>query len=234
MKSSFLLLALLGAATAAEAQTAIPAGTVSLGGGIGYSRSSDKYSSTPNNTTYSNESSASQFSFTPAVGYFVADNLEIGLNLGYMSYRKPYNTFSPAPAMVRAELDPTTTLRVGPFVRYYKMISDQFGVSGTLGAGYQSIRDYQYSGNSSSNAILEYKGSGYYAGLTPAIVFFPVPQFAISASIGSLAYSRFSFDYPASPGNTAPSGYENTSSAFGADFGFSQLQFGGTYYFGRK
>ena len=122
------------------------------------------------------------------------DNLEVGLGLSYASYRKPYTTTTPAPGVVRAELDPTTTLIVGPFVRYYKMFSDQFGVSGTLSGGYQSMYDYRYSGNGNNATIVEYKGSGSYAGLTPAIVFFPVPQFALSASIGSLGYSRLSFD----------------------------------------
>ena len=33
--------------------------------------------------------------------------------------------------------------------------------------------------------------------------------------------------------STAPPDYKNTNSNFGAFFGLSQLQFGGTYYFGR-
>ena len=225
---------MLGAGTAAEAQTAIPAGTLSLGGGIGYSRISGKTASTFNNTTFTSETVSSQFSLAPTIGYFVIDNLEVGLSLGYIANRKPYSTATPAPSMVRPELNPTTTLRVGPFVRYYKMFSDQFGVSGALSGGYQSTRDYRYSGNSSSSTIVENKGSGSYADLTPAIVFFPVPQFALSDSIGSLGYSRLNFDFPTIPGNTAPSNYEDNITVLGANFGFSQLLFGGTYYFGRK
>ncbi|MDO7850958.1 hypothetical protein [Hymenobacter convexus] len=224
-----LLFALLAASTQLGHAQSIAAGTVSLGGSVGYNRSTNKTSSNQGSTTYTQETTTSQFSFTPSVGYFVKDNLAIGINAGYSAYRKPYTSYTPAPAVVRAELDPTTTLRLGAYVQYYKMLTEQFGVLGTLSGGYQSSRDSQYNGS----AIQEFKGSGYYAELTPGIIFFPIPKLGISASIGSLAYNRMSYDYPTSPNNPAPAGYENTSSTFGARFGLDQLQFGGTYYFGR-
>ncbi len=64
-----------------------------------------------------------------------------------------------------------------------------------------------------------WKGSGFYANLTPAIVFFPVPQFAMSASIGSLDYNHMNYEFPQRPNASAPSDYENTSNGFGANFG---------------
>jgi len=112
------------------------------------------------------------------------------------------------------------------------MISAQFGVTGTLGVGYQNRRISEYSNNINNNVILEYKGSGYYAALTPGIVFFPIPKFGLSASLGSLGYSRYRYDFPTG-GGPAPAGYENTGSTFGASFGLDRLQLGGTYYFGR-
>jgi len=245
MKSNIVLLALAGLSTAAQAQTTVPAagvtqvgggissGTISLGGSIGYNSNTSKTSSVTNNVTYTSETKSSHFNFSPSVGYFLADNLELGLNFGYNSDRRNYTKYTPAPAVVRAELDPTTTIQIGPYVRYYNMLTDQFGVSGTLTAGFQRTKSYEYSNNSANALILENKGAGFYANLTPAIVFFPVPKFAMSASIGSLGYTRMSFDYPETPNNPTPAGYENTFSTFGANFGLSQLSFGGTYYFGR-
>ncbi|MDO7848977.1 outer membrane beta-barrel protein [Hymenobacter sp. M29] len=223
-----LLFALLAASAQASHAQSIAAGTVSLGGSVGYSRNTGKYSYTQGSTSYTQETTSSQFTFTPSVGYFVKDNLAIGLNAGYSAYRKSYTSYTPAPTVVRAELDPTTTLRLGAYVQYYKMLTEQFGVLGTLSGGYQSSRDSQYNGN----VIQEFKNSGYYAELTPGIIFFPIPKLGISASIGSLAYNHLSYDYPTASNNPAPAGYESTASTFGARFGLDQLLFGGTYYFG--
>ena len=167
------------------------------------------------------------------MGYFVADNLAIGLSFGYQSFSNggdPYGTSSPGTN--RAELDPNTTIRVGPYVQYYKMLSDQFGILGTLSGGYQNSKELRYSSNNSNALVQERKGSGYYAGLTPGVIFFPIPKFGLSASIGSLGYNRLSYDYPTNAGNK-PDGYESTTSEFGLGFGLNKLLFGGTYYFGR-
>ena len=194
MKKVLLSILCAAAANLAHAQS-IPAGTISLGGNIGYSRSTSNNSSTYNGTTYTSESTASQFSFSPSVGFFVADNLALGINLGYTANRRVYTTTSgntPSSPITRPELDPTTTLRLGAYAQYYKMLTEQFGVLGTLGGGFQSLHDYAYSNNSSSAAIQELKGSGYYAELTPGIVFFPIPKLGLTASIGSLAFNRIS------------------------------------------
>ncbi|SFQ31339.1 hypothetical protein SAMN04515668_1848 [Hymenobacter arizonensis] len=240
-----LLLGLFGTATVAEAQPSTPtinqssksagsgiaAGTISLGGGIGYNSSTDKSSS--NNGTNSTNTKSSQFNFRPTVGYFIAENLELGLELGYASNRRSVSS-TPGPVVAQPQLKPATNLNVGPYVRYYKMLSDQFGVTGALGGGFQNSRSYGYDYTGANTLeVLEYKGDGFYANLTPAIVFFPIPKFAMSASLGSLGYSRVSYDFPKGSSNPAPSNYENTSSGFGANFGLNQLAFGGTYYFGQ-
>lgn len=229
MKKSFLLLGFLsGATTLAQAQSAIPAGTVSLGGGIGYNRTTEEASYSTGGSNYSYESTNSTFQFTPSVGYFVADNLAIGLGLGYMSTGTSTEV-KPKPAYQLDDLDPSTNLRLGAYVQYYKMLTDQFGVAGTLGAGYQKYKQVSYDNNNGS--AVEDKASGFYTELTPSVVFFPVPKFAISASIGSLGYNRLNREIPDDLG--APDNYEQSLSTFSANFGFDQLLFGGTYYFGR-
>lgn len=234
MQRILLVAAFSAACAAAHAQNAISAGTVALGGSIGYSRSSDEESQKSGSTNYTAQTKSSRFSFAPSVGYFVADNLAVGLSASYSANGKDYTTYTPTPATVRTELDPTTRLRVGPFVQYYKMVSDQFGLVGTLGGGYQNYRDQFYSGNGNSAVVATQKGSGYYVALTPAVIFFPIPKLGLSASIGSIGYDRLSYDFPTTGGgNNAPSDYKNIQSEFGANFGLSQLQFGGTYFFGR-
>jgi hypothetical protein len=169
----------------------------------------------------SSESVNSQFQIAPSVGYFVADNLAVGLSLGYTATKNTYNsTFSNN----LSDLAPNTTFRSGAYVQYCKMLTDQFGLVGTLGGGYQYNRTtyiYGPAGNMNSG---ETKQKGYYASLTPGTIYFPVPKLGISATVGSLAYSRL---------KETPTSGEPVTTDFGASFGLSQLQFGGTYYFGR-
>jgi hypothetical protein len=151
----------------------------------------------------------------PAVGYFLADNLALGLNLGYTARR---TTFSQSPA---GNIDAATNFRVGPYVQYYKMLGEQFGVLGTLGGGYARTFTPMFIG---PTTVIEEETNGAYASLTPGIIFFPIPKFGISATIGYLGYDRTW---------TEDSSTDLKSSGFGASFGINQLFFGGTYFFGR-
>ena len=225
MKKIFLLAALAIGATEARAQS-IAAGTISLGGSIGYSTRTDKSEYKLGNNMYTDEFTQSQFRFSPSVGYFFADNLAIGLNLGYAATKSTV-AFSGPGRNTPNSLDAATTLRVGPYVQYYKMLTEQFGVLGTLGAGYQRGFTPSFVNNSTGN-VLDTKSSGFYAGLTPGIIFFPIPKFGISASVGSLGYERLGVTR-----SDDSDGESRTISNFGAGFGFDQLLLGGTFYIGR-
>ena len=89
---------------------------MSLGGNIGHSSNTSPGSN--NSTTYTQETSTSQFNFSPSLGYFMADNMDIGINAGYSANRKAYTTCTPASATVRAQLGPTTNLRLGLYGQY--------------------------------------------------------------------------------------------------------------------
>lgn len=208
LKNYFPLLALLAGTTSlAQAQTTIPAGITLLGGGISYSRHTE---------SQGQDVVTSQFRIAPNAGYFVADNLAVGLNLSYSTGRTTISNYP------QNDLDAATALRVGPYVQYYKMLSEQFGFVGTLGAGYQHSSTPTYIGSSS---IVDVTRSGYYASLTPGVIFFPVPKFGISASVGYLGYDRVAVKPTSANGQTI--------SDFDAAFGLDQLTFGGTFYFGR-
>jgi hypothetical protein len=167
-------------------------------------------------------------------GYFVADNLAVGLNVGFNTGSSSQKILSASPGAITPatmpDLKPNILVQAGVFMQYYKLFSEQFGVVGTVGSGYQHSKTYSsvYTGANTSVA-----SNGYYANLTPGIVFFPISQLGISASIGSLGFSRFNNDFTELAGSIPPDNYENKTSTFGANFGLSQLQFGGTYYFGR-
>jgi hypothetical protein len=114
------------------------------------------------------------FNFTPTVGYFVADNLALGLN-GNLQIYGGNSSFG------------QNIYSVGPFARYYRFVggSDKFALYGQGSVGYS-----HYSG-------------GYnlgYVGITPGLAFFPIPRFGLEASLRGLSYSgnfndTHSFDF---------------------------------------
>jgi len=229
MKKLTICLSLLGSTIgASQAQAPIKAGTVLLGGGINYLNQSEDTKQTVGNTTYMTNFSRDIFTFSPYLGYFVADNLAVGLNVSFAS-DKAKSTSTPVFGTAPADPKAATAFRIGPFVQSYKMLTDQFGFTGTLGAGYQT--QFQPARNSGSNNNLDYNTSGYYASLTPGLIFLPIPRLGLGASIGGLGYNRLT----TKPDN-APAGYnagDDTASSFGASFGLAQLTFSGTYFFGR-
>ena len=215
-------------AASTYAQTTIKAGTVQLGGGVGYSQqSSDNPQPFYTGSGYVNttqHTSAKYFSISPMAGYFVADNLAVGINLSHITNKLAYSYDS---SYVVGNEQRTSQFGVGAFVQYYRMFTEQFGVVGTLNAGYNHITQR----SSSSNSFSERTGSGFSTALLPSIVFFPVPKFAIGASLGGIDYA-----YSTSKATESSVGFNDgtsTGSAFGANFGLNYLAFSGTYYLGR-
>ena len=159
-------LAFLGLTSSiAHAQTTpLTKGRGLLSGSIGYH--SDKYRGSD---------SQDLFNFTPTVGFFVADNVALGLN-GNLQVLGGNSTYSRQ-----------TTYSVGPFARYYRVVggSDKFALYGQGSLGYS-----------------HYNG-GYnlgYASITPGLAFFPIPRFGLEASLRGLSYSSnfndtHSFDF---------------------------------------
>ena len=223
MQKVFLMALLSGASAAAQAQTVIKSGTVQLGGSINYFHQNFE-------TTGSNhqETTNSNFSVGPALGYFVADNLAIGLSAGFSTERNRVNSYSYYnPSFTERK---NNTFSVGPFAQYYHLLTEQFGFAGTLSALYTRTR-YDYAGinaNGSYGSVAN--GNGLYAALVPSLVFFPIPKLALGTSFGSLSYNYF----VSKQLDGSVLDEESHSTGFGATFGLSQLSFSGTYYFGRQ
>lgn len=206
-----------------HAQSAIKAGTVALSGSINFTQNKEEGTS---NSNYSGTSTYTftnkVFNFNPGISYFVADNLAIGAEATWGiqetsvkyggSYGVSYRTSS--------------SLQVGPFARYYHMLTDQFGFTGTLGAGYE--RNSQPVNTNTNGPLFNLNATGFYAGFTPGLIFLPIPRLGLGASIGGLSYNRLSVKPDNSTNN-----YDDTISTFGANFGLAQLTFSGTYFFGR-
>jgi hypothetical protein len=148
-------LAFLGLTSSiAHAQTTpLTKGRGLLSGSIGYR--SDKY--------FGRESQ-DIFNFAPTVGYFVADNLALGINGNLQALGGNANYFD------------QTIYSVGPFARYYRFVggSDKFALYGQGSLGYT-----HYSAGPNLG----------YVSIAPGLAFFPIPRFGLEASLRGLSYS---------------------------------------------
>ncbi|PJJ48406.1 outer membrane protein with beta-barrel domain [Hymenobacter chitinivorans DSM 11115] len=218
---------LCGSALSAHAQ--IKAGTVLLGGGLNFSNARTESSSSP--AIQTTKSKSTQFSLVPQAGYFLADNLMLGFEASYthssskqegFDYLGTLNTFT----------GKGNGYRLGPLVRYYKMVSDNAGFFGQVAAGYSS-------GHSETEGTNSYaatdKSKGGYAFLMPGFVYFPLPKLGLEATFGSVGYSKSTWESsatsfnPQEPARTS----KNTESGFGATFALSSLSLGAAFYLGR-
>ena len=228
MKELFLTATLGLLVATSYAQTPIKAGTIQLGGNVGYSQqNSDNSYNYYTGTDYiytTQHITIKSFFINPMAGYFVADNLAVGLSVAQNSYNTTYSYDTP---YLAGNNQRNNQFSLGGFVQYYRMFTDHFGLVGTLNA------NYNHGTSTSSYATGSSRGTnnGFSTGLTPSIVFFPVPKFSIGASIGNIGYS-YSTNEVEVYDNMLASG-TNRGSSFGANFGLSYLAFNGTYYFGR-
>lgn len=91
-------------------QAQLVKGSKVIGGGLSYISSESK-------DYLEQDIKSSSLAFVPSFGYFVADDLAVGINLGYRS-SKVKNNFA-------NDDDKYSEFSVGPFVRYYKQTSNE-------------------------------------------------------------------------------------------------------------
>ena len=168
--------ALCALAQGDHAQTTIKAGTVQLGGSVSYYQAKSEVVD-----SLAQKAEDRVLSIGPAVGYFIANNLAAGLNLSYSLSKSGRNdSNSPSFYEQRGEY-----FSVGPFVRYYRMLTEQFGLTGMLDAGYGHSNSYSSHGSNNNGTA---KDNGLTLGLTPDLVFFPIPKLGLEISFGGLNY----------------------------------------------
>lgn len=130
MKKLFVALAFLSAGSLVQAQ--IAQGTLFFGGSLGFASS----------TTEANgggEDKTTAITFGPKVGYFVADDLAVGVGVSMENSK--------------TELDGGDEMKEGTFdinlfLKKFFMTSDEFGVTGSLNVGIGSgSSEYTTGGN---------------------------------------------------------------------------------------
>jgi len=185
MKKLLLLAVVTVMGLTASAQT--EKGSFVLGGSIGYYK--DKY--TPDNNKLSS------FNIAPSAGYFVADNIAVGLGLGYWQAKYDQNAGTINGGALRATMK-EELFSIRPFVRYYKSVSDQFKFFGNLQVplsfgNIKSSANYPGTNTRKTNAV----GASF----SPGFAYFPTPKLGIEFSVEGITYNDTSYDYESNTSN---------------------------------
>ena len=123
---------------------------------------------------------ANGFTFSPRVGYFVSNNIAVGVALGFDSSKNDNGVNT---------INKGNQFSAGAFGRYYFMPSSQFSVFGQLGFNIDSTKsttDVTF-GNVTTSTVS--KANGFGVALAPGVSYFLSNHFAIEATWGVLNFN---------------------------------------------
>lgn len=128
-------------------------------------------------STKTGDFKTNDFVVAPKAGYFVTDNIAVGVALGYESSKLDFGT------------DLTnSTFSVGAFGRYYFTPASKFSLFGELGLNYNSY-DNEYAVDLDGMLFpVDSKGNGFEVRVAPGVNYFIAKNFALEASFGVLSY----------------------------------------------
>ncbi|OWP64311.1 hypothetical protein CDA63_04535 [Hymenobacter amundsenii] len=227
MKKTLFAVLLLSAGTL-SAQAQISAGTKLLTGSIGYS-----YQKRETNSIGASRQPLEQrdkrFNFQPSAGYFIADNLVIGVGAGVNlnTYDRFYEDVTPGGIQLIVTENTIRTLRGGLFARYYKFIGEKVALYGGLASGYQNVYGSSglYNGLGSGGS----RQQGIYGSLLPGIVFFPTTKLGLELTLRGISYNRLTDKY-----RRNSQSIKTTDSILDFGFGLQDLNLGISLYLGRN
>ncbi|MBX2898080.1 MAG: porin family protein [Cyclobacteriaceae bacterium] len=152
----------------AKAQTT--QGTVSVGGSFQVSTYKDQ------NYSQNFEYSSSSVEFNPIAGYFIKDNLEVGVQLGISTSQAKIGTNDPSRG---------SSFAMGPFARYYKFTSNEkFAFTVQAGLLFGSGKSSPPNGNDT-------KTSSFTMALSPGFSYFITPKWGLDLSLQGISYSSY-------------------------------------------
>ncbi|OON70876.1 outer membrane beta-barrel protein [Hymenobacter sp. CRA2] len=235
MKHVLLSAALLGAATAAQAQ--VGAGTWLLSGQASYSQTKQESTIVPGNSQQAEVNKVSQAVIMPLAGYFVTDNLLIGVRGGYEGQRQTSPQYAVSVIngnytyrKVGEAVSKINALTIGPAARYYYFLGTQAAFYGELSAGYAKRSSEDPISNPyppGPSDPIRTEANGMYGYLAPGFTFFPVPSLGLELSLQGLNYQHLKIEAKDTP-------YKSTLSSFEAGVKLQDLRLGLSWYVGRK
>lgn len=225
MKSKlFIMAALCAIGFGASAQT--EKGKSFINGSIGFtSTKADTKADFASNTTLTDKVQA--FSIVPRFGYFVADNLSIGLGIGYTQSKRTYNQINASSGTIfyATQTAKQDIFSIEPNLRKYVDVAEKFKFFGqlNLAIGFGKAESTNvYSAPANYSSEYSHKLTSYGAAVSPGFAFFPSKKWAIEFSFPLINYNKTK---PKDvKGNTYPSTTESftfATSSFNPNIGFN-------------
>lgn len=160
----------------------VGSGSKFLGGTFSVFSSKNKVD---NGTTSVSTDGPTSFAIIPSFGFFVSDNIAVGLGLGY-AQTKQVNNVSPG---IRDE-NTQSLFVVNPFFRYYAPTSsDNFYFFGQLGVNLGFGKDKQETISGPTTVTTEADLTEIGVNLSPGFAFFPSEKWGIELIFQGLGFS---------------------------------------------
>lgn len=185
MKRSIVVIALVLLGVQVNVMAQVSAGRIFLGGNLGFNSSGGKTTVKTSSTTVETKApNVSSFSIGLGGGYLISDKLGVGLNFGFNSSTTKEDSTD------YSYKETSSSFFVSPFLRYYLMLEDNFGFTGTFSVGISSGSSKDELKTGGTTVTNEGpKLSSLSVGITPGVIFFPSSKVGLEANIGFLGYS---------------------------------------------
>jgi len=194
MKKVLIIAAIAGTALTTNAQ--FTKGDKFTSSSLGYS------------STTKGDYTSSTFSLAPSVGYFVSNNLSLGVGIGIGS--NSVKDLNPATNKVEKSED-VSSFSFGAHANYFFTPAEKFSFFANIGIDYMSEND----------KIAKVTTSGFGLSVVPSVSYFLNDRLAMQASYGSVGYNTMKSD-------AAGAKSENN---LGVNLDMSSIGFGLTYKF---
>lgn len=176
------------------------------------------------NFALTDKSKNREISILPRVGFFVSDNISVGLGIGYTNILNETRLIIAGDGSTIADIETRTSVVdfVG-FSRFHKQITEQFFgyIETSLSMGIGSIKDGM--DQEVEQSIFQYEISAQ-----PGVVYFLSDHFALESSFGFIGY-RSEITELTEP--DLGSDAKNKDTQVGVDLSLKTFQFGIQYYF---
>ncbi len=184
MRKIAFLAVLLGLMSA-QVMAQISAGAIYSGGKLGFSSSSGKSTvKTSSTVVETKQPNTTSFEFAPGGGYILSDKLGVGLNLGFS------NSVTKVDSTNYSDKTTYSNLFINPYLRYYMMLDDNFGFTGTFNVRFGTGSSKSETKTVSVTTTVEGpKLSNLSIGITPGIIYFPTSKIGLEANIGFLGFT---------------------------------------------
>ena len=188
-----------------------------VGGNLGFNTLST--SSTVGTTTTKGGSSSS-LTLSPEVGYFLSDNLAVGVGVSFNS-----NSITTPITSTTSSVSLNTTFMINPYARYFFYKSGSFSAFAEGSVGYGSMMSENTLGTTTtknpSTSIIS-------VAVAPGIAYDLSDKFSLIAKLGNVGFQSSTVTTTNTIGTTTTTSTSNSSN-FGLNVGLSGFTFGAIY-----